>query len=41
MGRDATHATPRQIISAGTAHIPEDRQKHGLVLSLPVLTTWC
>ena len=35
-GQVMTHATPRQIIEAGTAHIPEDRQKHGLVLSDPV-----
>jgi len=36
LGTNTTHATPRQIIEAGTAHIPEDRQKHGLVLSYPV-----
>jgi ABC-type uncharacterized transport system ATPase subunit len=36
MDRAVTHATPRQIIAAGTGHIPEDRQKHGLVLSYPV-----
>jgi ABC-type uncharacterized transport system ATPase subunit len=33
---DATHATPRQIIEFGVAHVPEDRHKHGLVLSFPV-----
>jgi len=33
---DVTHATPRQVIEAGTAHVPEDRHKHGLVLSFPV-----
>ncbi|HTP10833.1 MAG TPA: ABC transporter ATP-binding protein [Anaerolineae bacterium] len=33
---DVTHATPRQIIEAGTAHVPEDRHKHGLVLSFPI-----
>jgi simple sugar transport system ATP-binding protein len=34
--RDVTRADPRQLIDAGEAHIPEDRQKHGLVLSYPV-----
>jgi simple sugar transport system ATP-binding protein len=28
--------TPRQLVDSGEAHIPEDRQKHGLVLSYPV-----
>jgi ABC-type uncharacterized transport system ATPase subunit len=36
LGKDTTYGTPRQIIEAGTAHIPEDRQKHGLVLSYPI-----
>jgi simple sugar transport system ATP-binding protein len=36
LGRDVTRATPRQLIDGGEAHIPEDRQKHGLVLSYPV-----
>src|SRR5512136_2150287 len=36
LGKDTTHATPRQVTSAGAAHIPEDRQKHGLVLSFSV-----
>jgi general nucleoside transport system ATP-binding protein len=36
LGKDTTHATPRQVTNAGTAHIPEDRQKHGLVLSFSV-----
>jgi len=35
-GRDMTRATTRQLIEAGVAHIPEDRQKHGLVLSFSV-----
>lgn len=35
-GHDTTNSTPRQIIEAGTSHIPEDRHKHGLVLSFPV-----
>jgi len=30
------HASPRQILEQGVAHIPEDRQKRGLVLRYPV-----
>jgi simple sugar transport system ATP-binding protein len=33
---DLTNATPRPLIESGMAHIPEDRQRHGLVLSYPV-----
>lgn len=36
LGVDTTYATPRQVIEAGTSHVPEDRHKHGLVLSFPV-----
>jgi general nucleoside transport system ATP-binding protein len=36
LGRDVTHSSPRQLVDYGEAHIPEDRQKHGLVLSYPV-----
>ena len=36
-GRDIHKCTPRQIIEQGVAHVPEDRQKHGLVLSFPLL----
>jgi len=36
LGQDTTNATPRQLIEVGTAHVPEDRHKHGLVLSFPV-----
>jgi len=35
-GKDVTSATPRRMVEAGVAHIPEDRQKYGLVLSYPV-----
>jgi ABC-type uncharacterized transport system ATPase subunit len=35
-GKDITGKPPRPIIENGLAHIPEDRQKHGLVLSYPV-----
>jgi len=36
MGQDTTHASPRGIREVGSAHIPEDRQKDGLVLTFPV-----
>jgi general nucleoside transport system ATP-binding protein len=35
-GTDATSSAPRQVIELGVAHIPEDRHRHGLVLSYPV-----
>jgi ABC-type uncharacterized transport system ATPase subunit len=35
-GRDITHATPRETLDAGLGHIPEDRQRDGLVLSMSV-----
>ncbi len=31
LGQDLTNAAPRTIIEAGVGHIPEDREKHGLV----------
>lgn len=37
LGHDTTHSAPRQIIEAGVAHVPEDRQRHGLVLSYPLV----
>lgn len=37
LGKDITRASPRSIIEQGVAHIPEDRQKHGLVLSFPLV----
>jgi simple sugar transport system ATP-binding protein len=36
LGHDITHATPREVLELGSAHIPEDRQSDGLVLSFPV-----
>jgi simple sugar transport system ATP-binding protein len=36
LGIDVTHASPRRITELGSAHIPEDRQKDGLVLTFPV-----
>ena len=35
-GTETTHASPRQVTELGTAHIPEDRQRDGLVLTYPV-----
>ncbi len=34
--QDVTHAAPRQITEAGVAHVPEDRQKNGMVAAFPV-----
>jgi len=36
LGEDITKASPRKITEMGSAHIPEDRQKDGLVLPFPV-----
>jgi general nucleoside transport system ATP-binding protein len=36
LDHDNTHSTPRQIAEEGVSHVPEDRQKHGLVLSFSV-----
>jgi ABC-type uncharacterized transport system ATPase subunit len=33
---DVTHATPRVITELGTAHVPEDRHRDGLVLTAPI-----
>ena len=35
-GQDLTGKPPRPITEAGLAHIPEDRQRHGLVLSYSI-----
>jgi ABC-type uncharacterized transport system ATPase subunit len=35
-GHDTTRATPREVIEIGVAHVPEDRQRDGLVLNYPV-----
>lgn len=35
-GQDFTNATPRKITEKGVAHVPEDRQRDGLVLPFPV-----
>ncbi len=36
LGNDVTGAKPRTILETGVAHIPEDRHRHGLVLSYPI-----
>ncbi len=36
LGQDITKSSPRQITELGSAHVPEDRQRDGLVLSFPV-----
>ncbi|MCK6577451.1 MAG: ABC transporter ATP-binding protein [Anaerolineae bacterium] len=35
-GQDMTHASPRRITEAGVAHVPEDRQKNGMVAPFPI-----
>ncbi len=35
-GRDITNQSPREVLDAGLGHIPEDRQRDGLVLSMSV-----
>ena len=36
LGKTFRKITPRHVLERGVAHIPEDRQRHGLVLSFPV-----
>jgi simple sugar transport system ATP-binding protein len=36
LGSDVTRASPRDLFERGLAHVPEDRHKHGLVLTYPV-----
>ncbi len=36
LGQDVTQRPPRMVTSLGTGHIPEDRQRYGLVLTYPV-----
>jgi ABC-type uncharacterized transport system ATPase subunit len=35
-GKNVTNASPRHITEAGVAHVPEDRQKNGMVGTFPV-----
>jgi simple sugar transport system ATP-binding protein len=34
--REFHHATPREMLDAGLGHVPEDRQRRGLVLEFPI-----
>ncbi|MCU0475108.1 MAG: ABC transporter ATP-binding protein [Anaerolineae bacterium] len=34
--RDITGASPRKVTAAGVAHVPEDRQKNGMVSTFPI-----
>jgi simple sugar transport system ATP-binding protein len=36
LGRDLTHASPREILHAGVGHVPEDRQADGLILEFSI-----
>ncbi len=36
MGKDTTNTSPRLVTQLGSAHVPEDRHKHGVVLGYPV-----
>ena len=36
LGKEVSRGTPRVLTELGSAHIPEDRQRDGLVLSYPV-----
>ncbi|MFN8527979.1 MAG: ABC transporter ATP-binding protein [Anaerolineae bacterium] len=35
-GLDVTGASPRKVTQAGVSHVPEDRQKNGMVSSFPI-----
>jgi ABC-type uncharacterized transport system ATPase subunit len=35
-GHDVTNVSPRQVTELGVAHIPEDRQRDGLVMPFPI-----
>jgi len=37
LSNDMTNSPPRKIIESGVAHVPENRQRHGLVLSYPLV----
>ncbi len=36
LDQETTHASPRTITELGSAHVPEDRHKHGVVLAYPI-----
>jgi general nucleoside transport system ATP-binding protein len=35
-GRDLTRASPKDVMQTGVAHVPEDRQRDGLIAEFPV-----
>ncbi|MEO0563923.1 MAG: heme ABC transporter ATP-binding protein, partial [Chloroflexota bacterium] len=35
-GQDITDVPPRKVIESGVAHVPEDRQKNGMVADFPI-----
>jgi general nucleoside transport system ATP-binding protein len=35
-GKAVRRSSPRNVLERGVAHIPEDRQRHGLILSFPI-----
>lgn len=35
-GREITHLTPRRVTEVGVSHVPEDRQKNGMVAQFPI-----
>jgi ABC-type uncharacterized transport system ATPase subunit len=37
IGKDVSNSPVREITEAGTAHVPEDRQRDGLMLTFPVM----
>ena len=36
LGRDATGWTPRRVLRSGVGHVPEDRQKDGLIVTFTI-----
>lgn len=36
LDREITHSSPRKITETGSAHVPEDRQRDGLILDFPI-----
>ncbi|MCC7119409.1 MAG: ABC transporter ATP-binding protein [Anaerolineales bacterium] len=36
LGQPIHNANPRTILERGVSHVPEDRQRHGLILSFPI-----
>lgn len=36
LGKDVTGGSPRTVLEAGVAHVPEDRHRHGLVLEYSI-----